>query len=158
MGKYNFNPYTEIQALKEQLEQMKSDIAERDERIKALEASRKQNVIIVNKRDIISVIDNKKLYNVFGYYAANGKIRDNNTDYKTVNGYINTLFNCAIRHVIPTIKDNAKGRIIVKRLCDMSNEEYELAIDTFKAIIDTLDYAKNKAKEAKITTTEDEKE
>ena len=134
---------SEFRGLIEKVKDLESEI---NGIVSAMEKRIGMNPEKIEARDIRSKIDNEAIENVFGYYLENGLIKDHNTNQDVITSYMDVLFNCALRHIFPVSRKNGNGsRLVVKNIRDMSQEEYDLAIDTFASIIDVLDYAKTKS-------------
>ncbi len=148
MGRYNFSSEKLRQIESENAEfratiSRLSNTVEKLEKALASVGESGENPEKSPKREIISNLEREKFLNVFGIDVQDGKIVKTSDRVKTTN-YCNTLFAGAMRFLFPEIRQK---KLTCRRLHELSESEYEIAIETFQAIVDTLDYAKKKLTE-----------
>lgn len=149
MGRYNFSAEkirqleTENAEFKAMIAKLSNTVGKLEKALEIKENGTEQEEKTV-ERYISKDIDKEKLSELFGIDVQGNKIvRSDNQS--IISNYCQTLFQGIIRFISPKVRESARSKkITCKSLCEMSEDEYLIATETFKVIVETLFYAKKK--------------
>lgn len=144
MGKYNF---TSLKIA--ELEKRLSMLEQANDELRKENAELRNNSATTNKRELARDLTNyDKCIELWGYEIIDGKLTKTD-DRRTIANNFATLHQNVARALMPVVykaEASSKERIRGKSFVSLSEEEYAIFLETLEACIETIYYAKQKAK------------